>query len=1119
MRTRQLLLLLTLLLVCGTTQAQETDPAWLEVADIALRLRSGPSTDDAIITQLTPREAVELLERSEEWSQIRRQDGLTGWAHNDYLLPFDERNRLDTHRRVGDRRLFRIEDKANGRLVTVNAELRAISDHSYLYTISQNNNRLPTERALQRLGELFDEQVYRQSLELWDIREAPAIEGDERVVILIAAGYSDGFQTIGNYAGREAMPGENNPDPRATGFISFRLSGNGMDVFSAALADNYLELVAHEFRHLLHHLVGRNLVSWVDEGLAEFSAATLGFTDSVVSNATSFLSLPRTRLNTFDGQPFAYGAGMLFMSYLHERLGLESLRNFAERQEKGLAALDTLLADRESGLDADDFFADWVIANYLLDDRREGGRFGYPSLDGLGLLAPSPRSQISRLPAGIREATLPYTADYYEVSPPNDGETDQLLLDFRLKAPAPQDAWLQLVQVLPEHVDVQRFRASDYRGQPVVASLADQPERIVVIISPFTTNARQRSQPVSYSLALREHAVARMDQAQVTTTLRVRSAPEIADNILGNLQRCSVVQVLQRGEEWSQILGADDLIGWSHNNFLIHRNAPDARADAGSCAVLARAAHDGDLAAVQRLLASGAPVNGADAFGRTALHEAAMWDHDAILARLLRSGADVHAQDAAGRTALDEALQTGNVSSLLLLGEAGADLDLSGPSSLPLMIEAAARDNTTLLELILAEGHDVNWQDESGQTALAAAAGNGQARSLKLLLAAGADAQWQDELGRSPLMLAAFSDDIGTLGLLHDAGGDVNHQDQSGHSALTLAAASGSTNTVAWLLLSEEVDTALLVPANGRNALHLAAAAGDDAVVALLMLSGMNLDAVDATGQLALQLAEAAGHDDMVELLQTASADKPDMSTYQKMTEADVDSFLMAARQGDLAEVNRYIVAGMKPDTRDDQQRTALMLAAGEGERTVVLHLLLAGAEPNARQTGFQHHQTALYHSIQGGYDDVSAMLLLAGGNPEGYDYKVPGPLHWATEYGRPDVVRLLLNLPGSKRVHPDSMGYGNTTPLHVAVRIGRREIVDLLLAAGAGPNTPNMDFSVSLNYAVLWEHEDIVKKLLDAGADPNGNRNSSHSPLELARDFVGNNTIVRMLLEAGAEA
>ena len=95
MRTR-LILILTLLFVTAAIHAQDAEPTWLEVADVALRLRSGPSSDDDIITQLTPREAVELLQRGEEWSQIRRQDGQSGWAHNDYLLPWDERNRPDT---------------------------------------------------------------------------------------------------------------------------------------------------------------------------------------------------------------------------------------------------------------------------------------------------------------------------------------------------------------------------------------------------------------------------------------------------------------------------------------------------------------------------------------------------------------------------------------------------------------------------------------------------------------------------------------------------------------------------------------------------------------------------------------------------------------------------------------------------------------------------------------------------------------------------------------------------------------------------------------------------------------------------------------------------------------
>ena len=53
MRSR-LLLVLCLLFVTAAAHAQEAEPAWLEVAGVTLRLRSGPSTDDAIIDTVAP---------------------------------------------------------------------------------------------------------------------------------------------------------------------------------------------------------------------------------------------------------------------------------------------------------------------------------------------------------------------------------------------------------------------------------------------------------------------------------------------------------------------------------------------------------------------------------------------------------------------------------------------------------------------------------------------------------------------------------------------------------------------------------------------------------------------------------------------------------------------------------------------------------------------------------------------------------------------------------------------------------------------------------------------------------------------------------------------------------
>ncbi len=1109
----RLLLVLLLLFVTMLAHAQEAEPALLEVAGVTLRLRSGPSTDDEVIARLTPRAAVELLQRGEQWSQVRSQDGQTGWAHNDFLLPWDERNRPDALRRVGEKRLFRVRDHASryGGMVTVNAELRAVSDHSYIYTYARARNtggamaRLPSDGTLLGLGEKFDTKVYRQSLSLWNIEEPPAFGEDERVVILIVDGFGDNLATIAWYVNRRDMPQE--AWPHGTGFIGIGLSGNGADV---NLPDAVATL-AHEFQHMLHDQTGGNQVAWVSEGLAEFSAAYLGVFDEKWRNigASFFLRRPRTRLN--DAQAPDYGAGLLFTTYLYERLGLDALRDFATRPQQGLAALDALLAERGDSMNADSFFADWVLANFLLDTQRDGGRYGYQMM-GDGLSPPPPRSHIRKLPTGFRESLPPYSTDYFEL-PGNAGTDDLLLLDFRLSAPPPQDAWVQLVQVLPDSIDVQRFRASDYLDRPVLASVLDQAERRFVAVSPFATGARQHTQPLRYSLALRVLPALSLEQALVTATLNVRSEPEIADNILGKLLRCSRVQVLESGEEWSKVLGSDGLSGWSHNDFLLHPELPGSSNSRGSCAALTRAARVGNLAAVQQLLAAGHPVNGADAWGRTALHEAAFWGHDAILQRLLRAGADIHARDAAGRSAHDEALASGNASNLLL-DAALPRLDLDAPASQPLMILAATQGNTSLLDELLDRGHDVNWQDEKGQTALAAAASQGQETTLARLLAAGADTQRPDENGRTPLMQAAANGQVGTLAMLYRAGVDVNRQDRAGHTALTLAAARGQAHAVAWLLLGSDVSVHHTLSASSRNALHLAALAGHDHVVAQLLLRDLDVGDRDGDGRTALQLAEAAGHSRVVELLHVAHVAKEPLANSRspapQITAVNPEDFLAAARNGDLSEVERLINSGVGLELVDKNGRLALKLASMAGRPAVVLRLLHAGVDPDFAWG------IAIQQALRAGHDEIGLMLLVADGQNLSSAARLA--LSWAAEFGRNDIARLMIALCQEQRRCVDLRKPESDykTPLHYAALHGHEEIVGMLLEANADPDARDEFRTVPLFLAIIKGYEGIVERLLDAGADPNAHGDGS---LLAASRQSGNPGITSLLLAAGAKA
>lgn len=87
---------------------------------------------------------------------------------------------------------------------------------------------------------------------------------------------------------------------------------------------------------------------------------------------------------------------------------------------------------------------------------------------------------------------------------------------------------------------------------------------------------------------------------------------------------------------------------------------------------LARAAQDGDLAAVEKALAEGAGANAKDDIGSPALGLAASGGYIEIVKLLLDKGADVNLKDGADMPALTLAARDGQIEVLKLLIEHGA---------------------------------------------------------------------------------------------------------------------------------------------------------------------------------------------------------------------------------------------------------------------------------------------------------------------------------------------------------------------------------------------------------------------------------------------------------------
>ncbi len=168
---------------------------------------------------------------------------------------------------------------------------------------------------------------------------------------------------------------------------------------------------------------------------------------------------------------------------------------------------------------------------------------------------------------------------------------------------------------------------------------------------------------------------------------------------------------------------------------------------------LFKAAHEGNIAELMRLIATGAEIESRDGSGRTPLHIAAHASHEEVIKALLEAGADANAFD---HQAYD----------IVTIAAVANDLDLL----------------KTALELGTSPG---NVTSPYEGTALIAAAHLGHHEVVKILIEAGAPLDHINNLHWTALMESVVlgdggSDHVKTARYLLEAGADKSIPDRSG---------------------------------------------------------------------------------------------------------------------------------------------------------------------------------------------------------------------------------------------------------------------------------------------------------------------------------------------------
>ncbi|MEO7246330.1 MAG: ankyrin repeat domain-containing protein [Rubrivivax sp.] len=152
---------------------------------------------------------------------------------------------------------------------------------------------------------------------------------------------------------------------------------------------------------------------------------------------------------------------------------------------------------------------------------------------------------------------------------------------------------------------------------------------------------------------------------------------------------------------------------------------------------------------------------------------------------------------------------------------------------------------------------------------------------------------------------------------------------------------------------------------------------------------------------------------------------------------------LVAARQGDLAQIERTLSQGAAPNARNRLGKTPLLIACEKGNEVMAARMLMAGADVNLASL---ERVTPLMAASYGGHATIVKRLLAAGAKTDPIDRMHKSALVYAAAQGHAAVVDQLI----ASGVDVDTVDEHRLTALMWAAGQGQADTVKLLVSRRA---------------------------------------------------------------------